>query len=81
MRFLFLFSTLLVFSNNAMADVSGPLGCGDSPRPSPKPDTASDTGEEGEGEEGEEAKNQISRTNIALLFLPVIGLAVASRRK
>ena len=78
MHALIFISTLLSFSSPVYADV----GCGPSPRP--PEDTAVDTGVEKEGssEEGEEtASNRVNRMDLALLFLPVIGLTVASRRK
>ena len=86
--FLFIFT---LASPNVLADV----GCGPSPYPRklPKPDTAEDTGsddpednednEDGEdSEDGEDmTSNKLNRSDLALLFLPVIGLTVASRRK
>ena len=78
MSTLIFISTLLSFSNTAYADV----GCGPSPRP--PIDTSADTAEEKEesSEEGEEtASNHVNRIDLALLFLPVIGLTIASRRK
>jgi len=58
----------------AIADV----GCGPSPKPYLPEDTAvEDTGEES----NEEAKRSINRMDIALLFLPVIGLVAFSRRE
>jgi len=71
-------SALLSFSSSVYADV----GCGPSPRP--PVDTAVDTAVEIEkpSEEGEEtASNRVNRMDLALLFLPVIGLTVVSRRK
>ena len=68
--------TLLSFSSPIYADV----GCGPSPRP--PIDTSVDTAEEKEeSSEEETASNRVNRMDLALLFLPVIGLTVASRRK
>ena len=78
MHTLIFITTLLFFSNTAYADV----GCGPSPRP--PIDTSADTAEEKEesSEEGEEtANNRVNKMDLALLFLPVIGLTAASRRK
>ena len=81
MHALIFISTLLSFSSPVYADV----GCGPSPRP--YEDTAVDTAveiekpSEEEGEEEETASNRVNRMDLALLFLPVIGLTVASRRK
>ena len=82
MHALIFISTLLSFSNPVYADV----GCGPSPRP--LVDTSVDTAveiekspEEEEEEEEETASNRVNRMDLALLFLPVIGLTVASRRK
>ena len=86
MQTLIFISTLLSFSNIAYADV---IGCGPRPTPIKNPvDTATentaeeDTAEEDTAEEEEEtASNRVNRMDLALLFLPVIGLTVASRRK
>ena len=68
--------TLLSFSSPIYADV----GCGPSPRP--PVDTSVDTAEEKEeSSEEETASNRVNRMDLALLFLPVIGLTVVSRRK
>ena len=68
--------TLLSFSSPIYADV----GCGPSPRP--PIDTSVDTAEEKEeSSEEETASNRVNRMDLALLFLPVIGLTVVSRRK
>ena len=77
--FLFIFT---LASPNVLADV----GCGPSPTP-PKPDTAEDTGSDDpefneDSEDGEDmTSNKLNRSDLALLFLTVIGLTVASPRK
>ena len=72
----FLMTTLLFFSHSSMAFAD--VGCG----PSPKPNIPDDTAVEDTGEENnEEAKKSINRMDIALLFLPVIGLVAFSRRE
>ena len=76
MHALIFISTLLSFSSPIYADV----GCGPSPRP--PIDTSVDTAEEKEeSSEEETASNRVNRMDLALLFLPVIGLTVVSRRK
>ena len=78
MHTLIFITTLLSFPNAAYADV----GCGPSPRP--PIDTSADTAEEKEesSEEGEEtANNRVNKMDLALLFLPVVGLTAVSRRK
>lgn len=81
MNIILLTTTLFVsFSSSAYADV----GCGPSPRPYQEKmdDTGegSDTGEE-DGDSGEEAKWTPKPVRLAILFGPVIGLALFARRR
>ena len=75
MKYLIL-TVALFFSHSSMswADV----GCGPSPsREYYKSQDTADTGDEAQ----EEAKKSINRMDIALLFVPVIGLLAFSRRE
>lgn len=79
MKILLCITTLFIsLSSTAYADV----GCG--PRSQPviekSDDTADDTGEEAE-DSGEEAKWSPKPMRLAILFGPVVGLALFARRR
>ena len=71
MRFSFLLSTMFFFyTNTAFADIAEPEGS--------EPASEEDTGKEAEEEGG---CNTVQMSDLTLILLPVIGLAVASRRR
>ena len=80
MQTLIFISTILSFSNIAYADV---IGCGPRPTPIDYPkEISEDTATEDTAEDEEEtASNRVNSMDLALLFLPIVGLTVASRRK
>ena len=75
MRFLIMLSALfLSFSSTAYADLAEPEDSGPATEESEE-----DTAKEEEGEEG--GCSNVNMSDLSLIMLPVIGLAVASRRR